>query len=572
LLIIRFPSIERLLTCCKNQSELNKSLVIHIFVYFYSIDNINTTEKKFAEILSEKSSLKTLELESGNEFLMQNLSSKTYFWDDNKNFNFDDRTYLKNDIFEIYPLQVLNNMLNLIEYFYGVIYNKNNMITFVENPESERIENIINQCYSFSINLDITDILKINKENTLTFEFVSNKIGQILQELFKPLCNNFYCNEIQNTESNTSNNYNQQSFEGDGNVKDKDSYLIDMKHIIHNKNMRAKELFIIELNFVETNRDGTKETTKVDIYEKGLFNNTLEVINKKLNTGTTSSSQGGVLSSVELVLQVSFLPEIEDIFTELTKEELPSDNVKIYSIENEKTTQFYYNDNYLSIIPSYIKYHNQDYFISINIKQKTYLHKLIDSILSLQNIIYLESIRYNINTTGFKPDYTIIYDYFCKINPNFLTTIKITFKVSNKSEILNFMGEEGEVFLATSLSNSDRYIFIICFESLKEAAYKDFNNFCLNNIDKKVFKAESYLIPMWIVLTVSNSKEVDNRKRKYSVEDFRETEIVLEVRYIDEVFFNIGVDKQTLAEKVKEMVCYYMATLDKKVIGNTSNY
>jgi hypothetical protein len=533
-------------------------LVIHLKLYFYSIDNIKPTEKKFSEILSEKSSLKTLELENSNEFL--NLNTKTYFWDDNKNY-LDDKPYIKNDIFEIYPSQVLNNMLNLIEHFYKIIYNKNNMITYIDNGEGN-IESIIAECCSFGLSLEITDILNVKNNNTLCFNLIFNKIVNILEEQFKPLYQNFYCNEKLDNESLKSDIGHEET----ETVKDKDSYLIEMKHIIHNKNMKAKDLFIIELTIVELFSNGSEVNHKVLLYEKDKFNETLLEINKKL---TTPGGEG--LSSVNFKLTVFFLPEIEDIFTELTKEEIPIDNSKLYSIENGESVQFYNNDNYLSkIIPSYIKYHNQDYFISINIKQKTYLHRLIDSLTSLQNIIVLENLRYAINVGGNsqKPDYLLIYDYFNKINTAYLTTCKLTFKVSNKPEIINYMGDEGEVVLASAL-NSDRYIFIVAFENFKDNLYKDFVKFCLSNTDNNIFKPEDYMVPIWLIFTVSNNKEADNRKRKYSVEEFRDTELTLEIKFYEESFFNGLKSKDIIIDKIKEMMTYYIETLDKKVIANS---
>ena len=550
---MRFPSIDRLLTCCKGQSELYNFLVIHIKISFYSIDNIKPAEKKFSDILLEKSSLKTIEL---SEKIINDKNfahMKSFFWDDSSNHN---HHYKKNDSFEIYPQQVLNNMINLIEHFYKIIYNKNNLITFIDNPEIN-IENIIENCFSYDVLLDITEILATNNSRTVTFEFISNKINEILQEYFKPLCNNYYSNERPLYDNNSATDDDNISFKKELNT-------FEMKDFINNKNLRAKDLFIIELNLLEL-CEKVETFNKILIYDKDKYKDVL----KDLKTKLISSKYKDI--SINIKISLYFLPEIEDIFSEQTKEEIPIDNDVIFTVENDNKSQYYFNDNYLSKkIPSYIKYHNQDYFITISKKQKSYLHSVINSFTSLQSLIQLETIRFMHNNThaNKKIDYSQIYELLNKVNIKYFRNFKMNFKVCNRNEILNYIGLDGEVYSVSSLLNTDKYSYIMCFEKLSDKIYKDFTNHCLINMDNKIFNENSYNIPIWIMFTISNYRETDLKKRKFSVDDFRENEVLIEIKYIDETFFNEYSQQGILQKKIEDIMDFYIKSIDKKALIN----
>jgi hypothetical protein len=183
LIVIRLPSIDRLLNCCKNQSGTSHQIVIHLKFYILSIERLKQTEKKFAEILSERSSLKTVQLNQiENEVYKLNSknNSKMSFWDDstlkdgkdNQPFN-----YAKNEWFDMCPTVIINNLMNLIEHFYQIIYNKNNMITLIENNDG-KLENILKENCSFDSSFDINDILESMTDHLLfnIEKLIENKI------------------------------------------------------------------------------------------------------------------------------------------------------------------------------------------------------------------------------------------------------------------------------------------------------------------------------------------------------------------------------------------------------------
>jgi hypothetical protein len=550
MIVLRFPGVDRVLTCCKCQSESSNLLVIHLKFAFYSIDKVKSNERKFSEILLEKSSLKTLEFKDDESGLKNFSHTKSFFWDDNKGPNIEHQ-YQKNEIFEIYPIQVLNHMIGLIDNFYRIIYNKNNLITFIENPECN-INEILANCFSYSVNFDITDILAIRDNRTITFDFICNKINETLQDFFNPITGNYYCNDRINVEINNPINDNDEA------LSIKKDPIIELKDFIIQRNLKAKDLFIMELLIVEQSQEET--ITNLIIYNKEHFSETIKKINKKIINNETI---------INLRINVFFLPEIEDIFTELTKEELPVENSEIITIETNKSSQYYYNDNNISkIIPSYVKYHNEDYFITISKKQKSYLHSVINSLTSLQAIVQLEALRFSYNMGNKKIDFIKVYDMLNKINSKYIRSIRMNFKVTNRFEIVNYIGLEEEVYSINNLTGSDRFNYLFNFECFSEAIYKDFVGFCLVSLDNNIFIEGVYSIPLWLMFSINITNNRDDSKRRKLSIDEKDNEIFVDVRYIDETFFNHSVDRDSLQKRVRDMMEYYIKSIDKKVAND----
>jgi hypothetical protein len=121
-----------------------------------------------------------------------------------------------------------------------------------------------------------------------------------------------------------------------------------------------------------------------------------------------------------------------------------------------------------------------------------------------------------------------------------------------------------------NLTGSDKFNYIFNFENLNESIYKEFVSFCLVNLDNNVFCDGLYAIPLWLIFTISISCNRDeSKRRKVSIEE-RENEIFVDVKYIDEMFFNSGVKRHALQTKVREIMDYYIKTIDKRVANDSA--
>lgn len=604
LLIIRYPSIDKLLTCCKNQSQTSLELVIHVKFFFLSIDKLKPNEKNFAEILFEKNSLKTFELkEDGivdskekDHHINSVKIHKMNFWDDNqkknsfeikessapnspiltqrKSSNFNSTAnpfnYTKNEWFENNPIDIFNNMIDFIEDFYEIIYNKNNMITYIENSEGD-LDEILETACSYTVQIDITDLISTNvtQMNTgltnLSIEFIWKKLHEIFTQNLKLLSKNYYSNEritkTNDIESDNTNSLNDDNDLKAGDGKNNDGNLINATY------EKVKDLFLIELNISES-LNGDVHSYPVNVNDKEKFK---ELI-KEIYSNQLKYKSGSIFNSnINLTLKIYFVPEIEDIYSDVNIDEIREDNLHITSINMEDYSIYYYDFDALSkMVPAYIEYHNRNYFISISKKQKSHIKNIYSKLTSLQNIVQLEMIRhsYNLSNERNKIDYLKIYELLNTIHLSYFHCTKMSFEVVSKSKILtNFDLEENEMNLFIIKKNESR-IYMIDFENNNENVFGVFKKFCYDKLENENIKEENYKIPMWLMFYLaSNIDKRDFSKRKFSIDDFKNDEICFEIRwlYIDEAY-NMNVKKEEIADKIKELIKYYIKSINKKIL------
>lgn len=603
MILIRFPSIDKLLTCCKNQSRNSHDLVIHIKFYIISIEKLKQSVTKFAEILSEKASLKTLEFFDESEFSGKNTSSYSSFWDDNNSeisLESENKFYSRNEIFDIYPNQILGNMLFIIDELYKLMYHKNNLMTYIENYEGD-LYNVLSNCLKYSINLNITDLFncemklfmnnnhinnscnlvgnnnKINffnksphinrgthsKNNCcFKFEFIQRKIYEILNEHFKYLTCNFYCNEKINLNNlvdsgSETNNTNNNSFTNENEIDKMNS----STNLIYNFNSaatleKAKDLFIIELDLIQNFNGFSETSSNILLNDKEKYRDVIRDLCMRVKNLEIDES-----FSISLELKIYFIPDIEDIYSEMNFEQLSQDNYKMSCINLDNYSLYFHNTDNLSVmVPTFIKMQSNDYYVCINKKQKNFIRDIINSINSLIYLQQLENLRFSYNCGLIQDglDYDKILEKMNMINTKNILSRNYLMRTCDKISTLNLLEKEEMAknlirlkdFKNINKTTRDYIVYMFDFEFSNDIQIQNFNNYILEKFQKQREEKNNYKIPLWMTFSLPNYSE-SNRKnsRFYSIEKYSEDEYIsLEIKILNTEFLHDNNEMQNEAD------------------------
>jgi len=188
-------------------------------------------------------------------------------------------------------------------------------------------------------------------------KFICKKLRDILVEYFKPLTSNFYSNEkisgLNDSESDITNSITDES----------------EKNAFYNTYDKVKDLFIIQLNFIHS-VNGDVNIYPVQLNEMEKFRDIMKEIKNK----ETKYRNEVFMSKINLLVKIYFVPEIEDIYTEININEIHEDNLHLSSVSLDNYSLYFCDyDNLSKMVPCYIEYHDQEYFISISKKQRNFI-------------------------------------------------------------------------------------------------------------------------------------------------------------------------------------------------------
>jgi hypothetical protein len=195
------------------------------------------------------------------------------------------------------------------------------------------------------------------------------------------------------------------------------------------------------------------------------------------------------------------------------------------------------------LVPAFIKVQNNDYYVSINKKQKNFIRDIYNNIHSLKVLNQLENIRitYNYGIINEKLDYDKIYEKINMINAKNYSSRIFIIRTFDKIYMIKLLKDEEAKKNLINVKDIKNYnklskeniVYMFDFENTLDMNILDFKKFIFEGYEKYITEKISNKIPIWLTFSFRNYQEPQRkyshyyrkRSEKYSEDEFIQFEI-----------------------------------------------
>ncbi len=454
IIFFSFPSKNLLL---QNTIDLNKNSVLTIKFYYITIDSLKQMDNEFYEELLNKKELSSFKTENISKevlSLLNEYNEHNNYLKPNSNISELKNIIKDNEIFELNIDDFLNNLYTHINYHVILVKKYNFLIHYLLN-EKEKIEDILKELYYFEIKYPLTNILK---KSEYGFDFILNKMDEMIKNFFIQVYYNYYTNEFPENE------------EYDSTIED-----FNMSFLKNPSKVQQKKYYFIMELFLEVN----EEKFPFIIEKDWSFKLFLEKINFKGE------------EDINLDITYYFIPDYKDFFTDIGKNKYDITTI----INRDEYSIYFYNENneIQKQSPLYFESKKEEYFFEINKSIKLFMNRIIRQLTSFKTINEIEKLRKEINSTQLTNEELNAkvnkgYSMIGLIQNKHFVKERRSFSIVSNADLVNYIN-------LFSIKYSDFFVFDFINDKLEEI--KKIRKVCLETKDIDC-TPELYKIPFWM--------------------------------------------------------------------------